>query len=216
MIGSACCGLQALPFNRPPGLLATIERTFTPSETSDGFKVTRALTKGVPHCPQELPAFRNHSTRSFARCVVWSLWPGPGVDTENLFHTGLDCFPPRRAACEVQDRWRILASGARGRAFESRRAHSGSSGPASTSVEAGCSVPTPPLPPVSFPGTSPGRRLAITPSTPFSTRLPSSWYRWSSLRHPVDGAGHRNTALHSSRVLRLGVGARVRGRPFGR
>ena len=49
-------------------------------------------------------------------------------------------------------------SGARGRAFESRRANSGTSSPASTSVEMGVAVPGPAPPPVSFPVTNPSRR----------------------------------------------------------
>jgi hypothetical protein len=56
---------------------------------------------------------------------------------------------------------RALASGARGRACESRRAHSGRSSPASTSVGAGVSVLAPAPLPVTSPLTSPQAAEAI-------------------------------------------------------
>ena len=62
--------------------------------------------KVATHWLQEWRDFPNHSTRSFGRCALWSLWPDPGADTENPFHTELDRFPRRRAACGVQVRLR--------------------------------------------------------------------------------------------------------------
>ena len=92
---------------------------------------------------------------------------------------------------------RALASGARGRAFESRRAHSGRSSPVDTSVSRGSSsLPIAP-PPVTFPVTNP-RRWRRSPNcsrccpTRYSTTSERCRVapRFASPSHPTGGQPH--------------------------